>query len=103
VRILSDLHGHIYYILYSDGQCIIKEIRPTKSDLQDHLKIFEMKSDRCLGFAVSGDGSQFYFIDDFKNIIVLERVKEGRQLQEASVLQLKEKDRTHFKAAHDFE
>lgn len=97
-----DLRGHIYYILYVDGICLIKEIIPRQSDWKDHLTIIEIKSDQCLGFSISDDSQKFYFMDDYKQICVSKRIPDTKSLIESKELKIKEKDRTHFKVKENF-
>ena len=41
--------GLIHYVISRDGQCNIKEINP-QSEAKDHLTVYEIKSEKCLGF-----------------------------------------------------
>lgn len=42
---MDPVKGSIFYIVYVDGICLIKEIIPRKSEFKDHLTIFEIKAD----------------------------------------------------------
>ena len=50
------------------------EINPKKSKIRNHLCIYEIKSNKCLGFCVSRNGKEFVFVDHNKTCFVLERV-----------------------------
>ena len=52
------------------------EINPKKSKIRNHLCIYEIKSDKCLGFCVSSNGKEFVFVDQNKTCFVLERVRD---------------------------
>jgi predicted nucleotidyltransferase len=54
--ILDPNKGNIFYVKYVDGICQIKEIIPRRSEFKDHLTIFEIKADLCLGFSISDNG-----------------------------------------------
>ena len=57
------------------------EINPKKSKIRNHLCIYEIKSDKCLGFCVSSNGKEFVFVDQNKTCFVLERVIDQRKLR----------------------
>ena len=80
-----------------DGQCIIKEINPKQDTI--HIPIYEIKSDRCLGFSVGHNVETqdcFYFMDDNKVVNKLERLKERRNLEEIADFNIKDKELTNF-------
>jgi len=52
-------------------------INPKYDEKSEHLTIFEIKTEYCLGFRAGRDGKTFYFMDDFKNVIKLERMKDS--------------------------
>ena len=64
---------HLYIQTY-DGQCIVKEINP-KNDIL-HMPVYEVKCQRCLGFNYSDH--RFYFMDEYKILNKLKRMKEQR-------------------------
>ena len=92
--ILDNETGCIYYIKELAGQCKIYEIIPTTDLLENHILIYEIKSEQCFGFTLK-DGN-FLFIDDEKVITVLTRAKESKKLVEVMELNLKEKDSPNF-------
>ena len=104
VRMIIDpAKGSIFYTVHVDGICLIKEITPRKSEVKDHLTIFEIKADQCLGLSISIDGQFFFFINEFKQIIVLRRVPDTKILIEDSELWIKDKDRTHLKLSDPYQ
>lgn len=100
--ILDPKKGNIFYVKYVDGICQIREIIPRRSEFKDHLNIFEIKADQCLGFSISDDGKIFYFMDELKTIYVLKRIPDTKMLQDHSEMSLKDKDRTHLKLSRKF-
>jgi len=73
---ILDDKGVIYYLTKYEGQVTINEINPKSDKIHDN--ICEIKSDACLGF--SYDNGCFYFMDDFKTVIKLERINDQRKL-----------------------
>ena len=49
--------------------------------MRNHICIFELKADKCLGFRVSQNGKQFIFINQLKSAYVLERILDSRKLK----------------------
>jgi hypothetical protein len=70
------------------------EINPIMDHASNHLKIFEIKSDFCQGFALYNQ--TFLFMDNNKMVTKLQRMKESRMLYETGELNLKEKDSPNF-------
>lgn len=48
---------------------MVNEINPAHDEPNDHLTVFDTKSDKCKGFVCSG--KYFYFIDSLNVIIKL--------------------------------
>jgi hypothetical protein len=103
VPIIMNHRGIIFFINQFDGNCFIKEIRPQNDEKQNHLNIYEIKSEYCLGFGVSDDSKTFYFMDDFKVINQLQRMKGSRNLTEVGELMIKDKDRPHLSKQSQWE
>lgn len=49
--------------------------------MRNHICIFELKTDKCLGFKVSQNGKQFILINQLKSAFVLERILDSRKLK----------------------
>ena len=45
-----DQNNHVYYVQEFDGQLILKEINPDNDGINNHLTIYERKSESILGF-----------------------------------------------------
>ncbi len=76
-----DEKNFIYYVARQGEICKIMEINPKKSKIRNHLCIYEIKSNKCLGFCVSRNGKEFVFVDHNKTCFVLERVIDQRRLR----------------------
>ena len=63
----------IYYVVSYEGQCTIKKISST--DDSEHHNVLDIKSNNCLAFA--NEGNFFYFIDDFKNVMKIQKQKDS--------------------------
>ena len=61
VPIVLNKNGKMYYVTSYDGQCYVKEINPKHDDFEDHLVVYETKSEKCNGFGSSG--KDFFFLD----------------------------------------
>lgn len=61
VNALINESGDIYYVTNYDGQCTVWEINSSLPDNEPY-KIFEIRSNKCLGFNIFEDS--FYFIDE---------------------------------------
>ena len=85
--------GDIYYVTSFDGQCTIWEIN---TQLTDNVpqKIFEQRTNRCLGFYVYK--KNFYLIDEKKVVNKLEQNMDTRMLDNIYDLYLKEIDKPNF-------
>jgi len=51
---------------------------------------------------ISKDGNFFYFMDSYKIVNKLERLKDSKQLVEVEELFLKDKDRPHFMSGNNY-
>ena len=76
-----DEKNFLYYVSKSGANCRIMEINPRQSNMRNHICIFELKADKCLGFRVSQNGKQFIFINQSKSAYVLERILDSRKLK----------------------
>lgn len=61
VPIIMNKKGLMYYVTSYDGQCYVKEINPKNDDFEEHLVVYETKSEKCKGFCSSG--KDFFFLD----------------------------------------
>lgn len=91
-----DNHNHIYYVQEFDGQLIFKEIHPDHDEEKNHIVIYEIKSEKILGFQIDQDGDTFYFIDQFKVVNKLQRIRDSKLLTETAQFMIKDKDLPHF-------
>lgn len=73
-----------------------KEIHPDNDDKRNHLVIYEVKSEKILGFEISDDGQEFFYIDDSKTINRLVRMKDSKNLTEFANYKIKDMDIPHF-------
>jgi hypothetical protein len=101
--VVDSVKGSMYYIKYIDGMCQIKEIIPRRFEQKDHIVIFEMKADLCFGFGINSDSTQFYFIDELKQIQILVRIPDIKMLQEKVLMNVKDKDRLLLRINKDFQ
>lgn len=51
IRFEMDKDGHIFFVTYLEGYCILNEINPW--DDNNPIKVYEMKSNEILGFTLS--------------------------------------------------
>ena len=97
VPIILNKKGLIYYVTSYDGQCYIKEINPKHDEFDDHLVVYETKSERCNGFG-SSEGKNFFFLDAVNVITMLKQNKDTKLFYEVKILSIKDKDKPNFKA-----
>jgi len=96
INFIMDKESHIYYVNKFDGQLIFREINPMYDEKKDHITIYEIKTDDILGLGISEDSQTFYFMDNFKIINKLQRMKDSKTLIEVDELLFKDKDRPNF-------
>lgn len=92
-----DSKGNIYYIIEKNGQSTIKMIRPQFYEIKDHMSIFEIKSNTCLGFEIDVAKDFFYFITDQRKVCKLYMMNDSYRLQQEDIFQIKAKEVINFK------
>ena len=85
--------GLIHYVVSREGHCYIKEINP-QSESKDHPTVYEIKSDKCLGFCVRG--SDYYFVDDQKIVKKLTRLADTGLFVEVGDYFMKQNEMINF-------
>lgn len=91
-----DNSNNVYYITILDGHCEFKEVIPSMNNDSEHNTVYEIKSDNIYAFNVSEDGQIFHFMDQYRIINKLERMKDSRSLHETAEFYIKDKDRPQF-------
>lgn len=62
----------------------------------EHILIFEIKSEDCLGFDVADSSQVFYFIDSMKVVHKLQMMGDNFKLIEVGLFFFKDKDKVKF-------
>jgi hypothetical protein len=91
-----DEANNIYYISIAEGNCFFTEVIPSMDESSDHNVIYEIKTDEIFAFSCEKDGQIFFYLDQFKVINKLERIKDSRSLTEIDEFFIKDKDRSQF-------
>jgi hypothetical protein len=72
IRFEMDKDGHIFFVEYLEGHCILKEINPW--DDKNPTKVYEMKSNEILGFTLSYmNKDKIYLMGENQIVIQLQR------------------------------
>jgi hypothetical protein len=88
ITMIQDLKNFLYYVVKVQGECRIMEINPRDSLLRSHYSIFVMKAERCLGLEYKGNN--FFIVDEFRTIHMLERIMESRDLMHVKEFKIKQ-------------
>jgi hypothetical protein len=96
VEFVMDQNNIIYYVSMIDGHCAFKEILPGSDDDGEHTTIYEVKSEQIFAYSAAPDGRTFHFMDQYRVICKLERMKDSRALLETAEFYIKDKDRPQF-------
>lgn len=79
VPMIKDQYDYLYYVILLNKEMHIMEGNPRDPIMSNHQIIFTNKSKKCIGFSMTG--SQFFYIDENKQISMLARTSQSRNLE----------------------